>query len=485
MRTESLRYAVRPAAVTAALGQLVAVLAALTMVPALVAAVSGEWGFAARCGVVAVLLGLIARLARQCALPARLQRNEALAASVLLFLLAPLAMAYPLASGGLAPLDAWFEATSAVTTTGLSTVANPEEQSRAFLFTRAWMQWYGGLGFVILSVALVVRPGALARQLDASGGAEGELFGNARAHGRAVLKVYAALTLAGFALFLASGLPGFDALLHVLASVSTGGFSSRDASLAGLGSWPSQLTVLLVCAASAVPLAAYYRAHRSGWHRLAADRQLRALVAVIALLAIATAAILWGIDGMAPAAALRHGVLQVISAQSTAGFSTVDVGAWSPAAKLTLVLAMFVGGGAGSTAGGVKLLRVLAALQVARSIVRSAAAPPHAVVRPQLGAHPIADEEARDLVTILVLFIAVIALSWMAFVVAGFEPIDALFEVVSATGTVGLSTGVTHASLPAALKVVLCADMLLGRLEIVAVLVALHPRTWIGRRTEL
>lgn len=485
MRTQSLRYAVRPGAVTAVLGQLVAVLAVLTVVPTLASAVSGDWEFAARCGVVTVLLGLLARAARRFALPARLQPNEALTASALLFLLASLTMAYPLASGGLAPLDAWFEAVSAVTTTGLSTVANPEERSRSFLFTRAWMQWYGGLGFVILSVALVVRPGVLARQLDASGGEEEELFGNARAHGRAVLKIYAAITLAGFVLLLASGLSGFDALVHVLASVSTGGFSSQNASLGSFASWPSQLTVLLVCAAGAVPLAAYFRAHRTGWRTLAQDRQLQALVAAIAILGVTTAAILWRLDGMAPEAALRHGFFQVIAAQSTAGFSTADIGAWSPAAKLALVLAMFVGGGAGSTAGGVKLLRVLAVLQVARGIIRSAAAPPHAVVRPQLGDHVMADEEALDLLAVLVLFAVVIALSWMAFVVAGFEPLDALFEVVSATGTVGLSAGLTHTALPAALKVVLCADMLLGRLEIVAVLVALHPRTWIGRRTEL
>lgn len=485
MGSEELSYAVRPTALAVVLGQFSAVLAGLTIVPAIVALGFGDVDFAASCGVIVLVLAGAAAVTRRLPQPHELQANEALVASVLLFLLSPALMTFPLASAGLDPIDAFFEAMSAVTTTGLSTVADIDGRGAAFIFARSWMQWYGGLGFVVLSIALIVRPGPLARQLAAAGNDESGFLGSARAHGRSILLVYLVLTAVGIVAVLATGVGFFPALVHVLSSVSTGGFSSRPDSLATIGGWPTQLVVLLVCCAAAVPLATYHRATRSGWRAIVADPQARALAVASAILAAAMTGILVVSDGMAPGEALRHGAFQVLSAQSTTGFATLGIGGLSDGAKVVIILAMFVGGGAGSTAGGIKLLRALAAIQVVRGLVAAASLPRHAVVRPRLGSAAIEADEAGPLLAIVVLFVAVVALSWLAFVVAGFPPLDSLLEVVSATATVGLSTGITSATLPQVLKAVLCLDMLLGRLEIVAVLVALYPRTWIGLRRKL
>jgi trk system potassium uptake protein TrkH len=152
--------------------------------------------------------------------------------------------------------------------------------------------------------------------------------------------------------------------------------------------------------------------------------------------------------------------------------------------KLVLICSMLVGGGFGSTAGGFKLLRLLIAVSVLRLILVRTCLPKHAVIEHRLAGRRLQDDEIHAALLLIVLFVVVVALSWLPFVAMGYRPLDALFEVVSATGTVGLSVGLTNATLPALLKGVLCVDMLMGRLEIIAWLMMLYPGTWFSRRME-
>jgi len=149
-----------------------------------------------------------------------------------------------------------------------------------------------------------------------------------------------------------------------------------------------------------------------------------------------------------------------------------------------LILAMFIGGGLGSSAGGIKVWRLLVLWRLLQLLIARTGSPPHAVLQPSLGGHRLENTEIAEVSLIVGLFFAVIFLSWIPFVAAGYDSLDALFEVVSATGTVGLTTGITNADLPVLLKFVLCCDMLLGRVEIFAFLVAFYPRSWFGNRSE-
>ena len=179
---------------------------------------------------------------------------------------------------------------------------------------------------------------------------------------------------------------------------------------------------------------------------------------------------------------LKHAPLMALSAQTTAGFSSLDPGGLDPGSKAILIVAMAMGGSVGSTAGGFKLLRVLILLGLLYRLLKSLSVPPNAVVEQRLGQRRIEPNEVQDALMIILLFIGVVFVSWIPFLVYGYAPLDALFEVVSATGTVGLSSGVTKASMPVFLKLVLCADMLLGRLEFVAWMVFFYHRTWFGRK---
>ena len=479
-----LRYAVRFRVVLKYFGQLCLVLAALTLVPLVMSVIFGDTRISLRYGMVivglAVLGGCLARLRT----PTRVQANEGMVLVALMFLFTPLVMAYPMMGFGMSFLDAFFEAVSGVTTTGLSTLATLDGAPSAFLFSRAWMQWYGGLGIVVLSLALVMQPGLLAKGLAVNEVEADDLVGGTKAHTRRVLKVYVALTVIGIIGSMLVGLGLFDAVLYTFAAVSTGGFAPHDKSLAAFG-WPAQAWITLLCLAGAIPLTLY---HRIFWQkrRVAVDvLQLLAVLLAVVVVTLLLVASMRVRGGLSWAQALHQAPLLAVSAQSTAGFSSMPCSQLDPDSKLAVIFSMIVGGGVGSTAGGFKLLRLLIAFSVFRLLIVRTCLPRHAVIEPRLAGRRLQGDEIQAALLLIFLYGVVVAVSWLQFVATGYDPLDSLFEVVSATGTVGLSVGITSANLPAQLKGVLCADMLMGRLEIIAWLVMVFPGTWFGKRMEI
>ena len=231
-----------------------------------------------------------------------------------------------------------------------------------------------------------------------------------------------------------------------------------------------------------MPLLLYHQLLARKPGSVLADPELRTLVVLVALASAGVGLSLWWNSGLSAPEAIRHGVMLGTSAQTTTGFSSLDVGAIDPTSKLLLMFAMFIGGGSGSTAGGIKLLRFLIILRLMQHFLRQVAMPPHAVAQARLSGQVLERREIEQAALIAALFVATIGLSWLVFVAFGYAPLDALFEVTSAVGTVGLSTGITAADLEWPLKAVLCIDMALGRLEALALLVILYPPTWIGKR---
>lgn len=478
-----IKYAVRFRVVFKYFGQLCLVLAALTLVPLVASLIYGDVSISLRYGMVIFgLAALGAGLARW-KTPARVQANEGMVLVALMFLFTPLVMSYPMMGSGLGFLDAFFEAVSGVTTTGLSTKATLVDAPQTFVFARAWMQWYGGLGIVVLSLALIMQPGLVAKGLAVTEAESDDLAGGTRAYSRRVLIVYGVLTALGIIGSWSVGVGAFDAVLYTFAAVSTGGFAPHNGSLATLG-WPAQVWITLLCLAGAIPLAFYYRTFKEK-RRVAVDfLQIRAIVIACLVVSLAVGAAMRLSGGMAWPQVLHHAPLLAFSAQTTAGFSSMPCGQLDAGSKLVLIFSMLVGGGAGSTAGGFKLLRMLIAVSVFRLIILRTCLPKHAVIEPRLAGRRLQDDEIQAALLLIVLFVAVVSLSWLPFVVMGYSPLDSLFEVVSATGTAGLSVGLTSATLPSLLKGILCVDMLMGRLEIMAWLVVFYPRTWFGRRME-
>jgi len=477
-----LAYAVRGETVLKYLGELLIGVAVMAAVPALAALTLNAIAFAIRCGFVsAAVLGIALLLRRRPGAP-DLQVNEALVVTALTFLVGAGVMVWPLMADGLAVWDAVFESVSALTTTGLTTIGDIEARSPAFLFTRAWMQWYGGLVIVVLAVTLVIQPGPATKRLVDYEASQSEFVGSARARVRLALVVYLSLLVAGAFLLWLFGLDAFDAILHSLASVSTGGFSSRNDSIAGFGNLAVQITVIGLALCAAVSLSLYPRRLLHGWSRLAHDPDVRALVVVGFIVTAALAATLMIADGRTAGESLRQAPLLAFSAQTTSGFEAARVADLSPASKAVLMVSMFIGGDLGSTAGGIKIVRFLLVLHLVKLVLQQTCLPRHAVVSAGMRGQELRPRELIAMLAVVILFVLVIALSWLPFLLLGHDPLDSLFEVVSAVGTVGLSSGIVGSGLPVSLKALLCFDMFMGRLEIVALLVLFYPRTWFGRR---
>ncbi len=478
----ALLYAARPRVIAQRIGQIALLLSAMTALPLGVALLSGDGGAAWRYAI--VIAGLAAGglwLARLSA-PAAVQHNEALVIGMLAFTLTPLVMTYPLMAGGIGFGDALFECISGITTTGLSTLGDISARPPSFLFERAWMQWLGGLGIVVLSVALLSGDDVAARPLVESPVNPETLDTSSRLHARRSFATYALLTaLAVFVLWMA-GWSGFDALVLAMAAVSTGGFTPHGDSLAANPLWSARLAVMAVALLGAVSLPLYQLLWRGRWRSVARDPELRLLLATCAvgsaLLLLTMSAQLGGMTWQRAG----HALLLAVSAQTTSGFASLPLAQLGDASLWVLIVAMAIGGSVGSTAGGIKLLRLWLLLRVAQLIVWRTATPPHAVASIQVRERAVSERDIAGALFIVLLFAATVMLSWLAFLLYGHPPMASLFEVVSAVGTVGLSAGLTGPELQPLLRGVLCIDMLMGRVEFIAALVLVYPHTWFARR---
>jgi len=308
-----LKYAVRFRVVFKYFGQLCLVLGALTLVPLVMSLIFGETYITLRYVVVFLGLAGLGLVTARLRAPSSVQANEGMVLAALMFLFTPLVMSYPMMGSGLGFLDALFEAVSGVTTTGLSTKTTLVDAPQTFLFARAWMQWYGGLGVVVLSLALIMKPGLVAKGLAITEAEPDDLVGGTRAYAQRALKVYGVLTALGIIGSLAVGLGLFDAALYTFAAVSTGGFAPHDGSLAMFG-WLAQVWITLLCLAGAIPLAFYYRMLKEK-RRVAVDfLQLQAVVIASVVVSVAVGATMRLSAGAAWPQIIHHAPLLALSA---------------------------------------------------------------------------------------------------------------------------------------------------------------------------
>lgn len=476
----SLRANLMPLEVRAVLGQLASLghlMGWLLMVPAAAGFLYAEWlvgGLLAGLGLVSLLLG---RWGRKL-LPKELRLREAFVVT---------ALAYPLFAlvGAVAFLpaapfiDGFFESMSGITTTGLS-VVDPEKLPRSLIFFRSYLQWVGGAGIVVLSVAVwnSTRPAGFRFRIYGSAPEGDRASGSVIANARTLVSIYLVLTLLiCFALAIV-GLSLEEALLHGIATVSTGGFSPHASSI---GRHANNLGIVIVTMGGMLLGAISF----SNYERLALpdkkqgqprDPQLYALGAIV----IIGGALLFAHEGR-----IWHALFDTITSVTTTGFALDDPAEWSPARKLLTGLWMVVGGSSASTAGGLKLMRLVVLLKLVQWTIRRSLLPAEAQVPLKYADAVIDSEPLRHMAGLIVVYLLLLLLGGVALVLAGFPPQDALFESASAIGTVGLSVGVTGEDLPIWIKLLLSLEMWAGRLEVLPVLVLFYPGTWkLSRRSR-
>lgn len=369
-----------------------------------------------------------------------------------------------------------FEAVSGWTTTGLSVLPDVEHAPRLVLLLRSLLQLAGGAGLAILMIS--VMRGPTGPGLTVAEGRGQQLVPQVARSARLVVRIYAGYVVLGVLALRAAGLGWFDAVNHAFTAVSTGGFSTRAASVGAFDRPAVEAVLLVLMLLGSTHFLTVY-ALLKGRARVAlrsGELRLTALVlpAAFLVLLFAVGLPVYG----AASRAVRVAVFESVSALTTTGFSVADAAPWPPVGWAVLVVLMLVGGGTGSTAGGIKQGRVRLLWRALTWELRAVFLPRGTANRPQVWEGdrrvPIHDADVRRVAAFVFLYLLALALSTFVLTAYGHALRDALFESASALGTVGLSSGVTRTGAPAGLLWTETAGMFLGRLEFVTVLVGVR-----------
>lgn len=389
------------------------------------------------------------------------------------WLLAATFSAFPfILSGQLNFTQAFFEAVSGWTTTGLS-VVDVTLTPKIYLLFRSIMQFFGGVGLVL--VMLSALSGTYGMRLYNAEGHSDYLLPNLAKSARIILSIYLGYTVAGVLLYVIFGMPLFDAVNHSIGSLSTGGFSTMKDSIGAYHSFPIELITIILMLLGTTNFAAHLLLIKGKFKTFGKIGEVQFMLVLLGILIPAIAFLsLNGVYSDLPRS-LRISLFELTSALTTTGYSTVTYNEWKPLAILVMILLMLIGGGSGSTAGGIKVTRIHLLTKSFYWNIKKMLMPNNRIVqnyvlRPE-GKVYIEDNHVSEasyyvFSYLIFYFIGVSILTYY-----GYSLQDSLFEFASAIGTVGLSVGITAAN---ASPVVLWTEtfgMILGRLEIYVVLI--------------
>ncbi len=414
--------------------------------------------------------------------------RQVLALITLWWLLAIVLAALPmyLADPRISYTDAFFEAASGLTTTGASVYPDLDHRSPGILLWRAMLQWFGGLGIVVM--ALVMLPfreigGMEVLRIDQNGLSGGRKLSDA-ALALVLVRIYLILTAIWVVLLRIAGMDWFDSLCHAMTTIATGGYSTRNGSV---GAWQNpavEIVIIFGMLAASLPFIGYRQAAQGHWRLLAGNPEIGAFLAVAGAAVGAVALGLW-LDGSGsgPLDALRRSAFNVISIMTGTGYATEDFSGWGSGSLTLLFLLMFVGGCSGSTTGGLRIFRIQVMLALVRAQLRKVPQP-RLVSPPRLAGKRISEDYLRPVLSIAALFLVTVSVLAGYLSILGLDRLTSLSAAASAVAIVGpglgpvVGPGGTHAPLPDAAKWALSAGMVLGRLEFLTALVMFAPGFW-------
>jgi trk/ktr system potassium uptake protein len=391
-------------------------------------------------------------------------------------------------SGLLGPVDAFFDSMAGFTTTGASTVQAPEEVAPSLLLWRSLTQWAGGIGIVVLFVAVAPLVGFGATQLysaEVANPMPERVTPRIRDTAKVLAYVYGILTLGIIVALLLAGMGPFDALNHALTTVSTGGYSTRSDSIAAFDSWTIELALVVGMVLSGTNFVLYFQVTQGRPLRALGNREFLAYLGIICGGTILVTAALYAFDYQnSPVFAFREALFQTVSLATGTGFSTAAWGSWDPLSQGLLMLFMAIGACAGSTSGGIKVIRaVLLTRHAAQEVFRMVH--PQAVTPLKLGDRVIPERMRTASLGFFFVYIMVLVVGTLLITLHGLPvgpAFSSVFACLNITGTALEPVGSAefYAGLPASAKMILTLYMLLGRLELFTVLVLLTPAFWRG-----
>lgn len=381
--------------------------------------------------------------------------------------------------------DATFEAVSGITTTGATVLSGLDTLPRAILYYRAQLHWLGGMGVVVLAVAVLPMLGVGGFQLyrAESPGAIKDTRLTPRITGTAKVLwyVYLGLTIACTAAYWAAGMTFFDALCYSFATLATGGFTNHDASLGHFHSPLINAIAVVFMILGATNFALHFTAWQSRSLRsYLRDPEFRAFMVILAGLALFAGGYLYAGSSTGLFETAGHAGFQVVSVLTGTGFSTNDFTAWPGALPVLLVFAMFIGGCGGSTAGGMKVIRwLLLYRQGLREVLRLVH--PSAEIPVRLGNTVVPQRVVDAVWGFFAIYVVLFGTMMLALIGSGVDQVTAFSAIAACLNNVGSGLGEVAANfavLQAAEKWICVLAMLLGRLEIFTLFVLISPAFW-------
>ncbi len=471
-------------------GILLTALAAFMCVPAVVDAayINPDWQTFATAAAVTMFAGMT--LVLSCRTGAfRLSIRQAFVMTTLIWLTITLFASLPFifSTLGLSVTDSVFEAMSGITTTGSTVIIGLDTAPPGILLWRGLLQWLGGLGIIVMAIALMPMLGVGGMQMFRVEAFEpGEKLLPRAAQISAVLSlVYLGLTALWTLMLFMAGMTWLEAVVHAMTTIATGGFSTRDASVGGFASPTVDAIITVGMFAGGLPFLLYLRTLQGEIGVLFRDSQVRWFFAIVTAATIIAAVFVWAEVGFSPPNALRYAAFNVISVMTGTGYATSDYWQWGAFAGPTFFFIMFIGGCTGSTTCGIKIFRFQVLWAAANTQFRLLYQP-HGVFVPYYNHRPLPEAVINSVLSFFFVFGVCFAFLAVGLGMLGLDTVTAISSAATAICNVGPALGSiagpagTFQQFPDAAKWLLSAGMLLGRLELFTVLILFSPAFWRG-----
>ena len=381
-------------------------------------------------------------------------------------------------------IDALFESTSGITTTGATVIEILEAKSHGILIWRALLQWLGGVGIIVMALAVLPMLSIGGMQLFKTESYEtpDKVVPKAASFAAGISIVYITLTVIWALMLWGAGMSIFDSIAHAMTTLATGGYSTKSQSLAAFNSSTIEIIIIFGMLVGSLPFVHYLTLTKNGIRNLIKDDQIKLFLTLVFFVVLIMSLYLSS-NNIPYLEALRLASFNVISIITGTGFGTSDFNNWGGFPTTILLILMFVGGCAGSTTCGLRMARIQVLIANAKAQV-SKLIRPHAVVVSYYNQKPIPENVAESVMGFFFLYIISFAVIASFLGGLGLDLVTAISGAASAIGNVGPGLGDiigpsgSYQSIPDLGKLILCAGMILGRLEIFAILVMFSPLFW-------
>jgi trk system potassium uptake protein TrkH len=378
---------------------------------------------------------------------------------------------------GINIVDGAFESMSALTGSGITIYPDVEILPHSILFFRAFQQWIGGLGIIMMILSFLIQPGAISSKLYQSEAREDRIRPSIKATIKETIKIYLIYTIFGIVLYLLAGMPLFDSVCNTFCIISTGGMSVKNANMGFYNNDVIYFITIILMILGATSFIVHYKIIKTRGKSLIHDLQFKVMISLIAISSV----LIYFTSYIVPMEVL----FTVVSAVTTTGASiqsSTVLGGWPPFSIFILMILMLIGGSNGSTVGALKLMRVITFSKGIYKNLREIWSPVGSVVTMDVSGDPLPESVSAQSGNYITLYFLCILITWSLLCLYGHNPFDSLFFTMSMQGNVGLEIGQISQNLELPLKVIGIFNMWTGRLEIYPILITLRAFLEIFKR---